>query len=78
MSLHAKPEYNTPKMVAAMRAHGIDPETPSQVADAFRLGFMAASPDWKPQRCEGCDCEFGGADCSIFKHPARATETETD
>jgi len=78
MSLHNKPAYNTPEMIAAMRAHGIDPEKPSQLADAFRLGFKAAAPDWKPQRCEGCDCEFGGADCSVFKTPRRKAETATD
>lgn len=78
MSLHHNPDYNTPEMIAAMRAHGIDPETPSQLADAFRLGFKAAAPGWKPQRCEGCTCAFGGAACDDIKRYTRGPDNEIE
>lgn len=69
MSLHNRPEYNTPEIVAALRAFGIDPEKPSQLADAFRLGWTAAQPGWRPSRCAECTCEFGGAQCDWIKTP---------
>lgn len=70
MSLHNKPEYNTPEIVAALRAHGLDPDQPNVAADAFRLGWAARDPDWVTPRCAECDCEFGGADCNWIKSPA--------
>lgn len=69
MSLHNSPDHNTPEIHAAMRAHGIDPEVPSQVADAFRIGWISAQPGWEAQRCAECDCEHGGADCSWIRAP---------
>lgn len=67
MSLHNKPEHNTPEIVAALRAHGMEVERPSMLSDAFRLGYASAQPEWKPQRCAECDCEFGAADCNWIK-----------
>jgi len=67
MTLHTKPQFNDPSMIAALKAHGMETDTPSMLADAFRMGRMSASPDWKPQRCEDCKCEFGGADCDWIK-----------
>lgn len=72
MSLHNKPEFNTPKIIAALKAAGLPTDTPSQNADSFRLGFISAQPGWRPARCEGCDCEFGGADCR--DNPKRSLE----
>lgn len=69
MSLHNKPEFNTPEIIARLKAHGMEVDTPSMMSDAFRLGFLSASPDWQPSRCEDCTCDYGGADCSVFKHP---------
>lgn len=66
MSLHRRPEHNTPEIVAALKAHGL-PDGPSQLADAFRLGWNAAQPGWKPERCAECNCEFGGLDCRWIK-----------
>lgn len=69
MSLHNKPEYNTPEIVARLKAHGMEVDTPSMMSDAFRLGFLNAAENWRPARCENCSCAFGGADCSDVKHP---------
>lgn len=74
MSLHNRPEFNGPEIIAALKAHGLDTDSPSQLSDAFRLGWMAAQPGWKPQRCAECDCEFGGADCNWIK--SRLFETQ--
>lgn len=69
MSLHNKPEYNSPELVAALKAHGMATTSPSVVSDAFRLGWIASQPDWKAPRCEDCTCEYGGADCNDLKLP---------
>jgi hypothetical protein len=69
MTLHNNPEFNTPEMLAAMKAHGMTVDAPSQVADAFRLGWMAAQPGWQASRCAECECENGGAECNWIKFP---------
>lgn len=61
---HKKPEQNSAAIRAALIAHGLDPDKPSQLADAFRLGWMAAQPGWEAHRCAECDCVFGAADCN--------------
>jgi hypothetical protein len=71
MTLHNKPDFNTPEIVARLKAHGMEVDTPSMLSDAFRLGYLSASSDWQPQRCEGCSCEFGGADCDVIKRPEK-------
>jgi len=43
MSLHNKPEYNTPDIIAALKTHGMKADSPSQLSDAFRLGYAYAS-----------------------------------
>lgn len=67
MTLHNKPYANTPEIIAGLKAHGMEVDTPSMLADAFRSGRLSAAPDWKPQRCGECTCEFGGADCDWIK-----------
>jgi hypothetical protein len=42
MSLHNKPEYNHEAVKSAMKAHGLETESPSVIADGFRLGWAAA------------------------------------
>lgn len=42
MSFHNKPEWNTPALHEALRAHNLPTDTPSQLADAFRSGWFAA------------------------------------
>lgn len=42
MSFHNKPEYNTPAIVEGLQKHGLEHDTPSQLSDAFRLGFVYA------------------------------------
>jgi hypothetical protein len=64
MSLHNNPEFNTPEIISGLKAHGMPVDTPSMLSDAFRLGHLSAAPDWKADRCDECDCEFGGADCT--------------
>ena len=74
VSLHKDPDSNTPAIVAALKAHGLSTESPSQLSDAFRLGALSAAADWKPQRCAECDCEYGGADCNWIKSPSHFEE----
>jgi len=66
MTMHNKPEFNQPDMIAALNAHGLETDTPSQLADAFRQGRLSAAPGWMPPRCEDCACDFGGADCDFI------------
>ena len=72
------PEHNTPAIVAALKAHGMEANSPSMLSDAFRLGMLSADPDWKPQRCAECDCDYGGADCNWIKTPSTLKEDLTD
>jgi|GEM_PF-4776194 len=39
MSDHLKPQ--SPELVAALRSHGLKSDEPSQLSDAFRLGWNA-------------------------------------
>jgi len=54
MSLHKDPKYQAPTLVAALQAHGMEHDKPSQLADAFRCGWVAAQDDkaamagWQP------------------------------
>jgi len=64
MTLHNRPEYNTPTMVAALKAAGMPTDIPSMLSDAFRLGMVAGRPGWKAERCAKCTCQYGGADCN--------------
>ena len=41
MSYHLKPEYNTPEILTALALHGLSTDKPSQLSDAFRLGWLA-------------------------------------
>jgi hypothetical protein len=43
MSMHNKPEYNPPELVAALKAYGMVTDTPSQLSDAFRLGWLLSA-----------------------------------
>lgn len=45
MSLHNNPEYNTPEMIESMKSHGFKSESPSQLSDAFRLGWISSGRD---------------------------------
>ena len=71
MTLHNRPEHNTPEIISALKAHGLAVDKPDMLSDAFRLGWAAASPDWKPQRCAECSCKHGGADCNQIRIGAR-------
>jgi hypothetical protein len=42
MSLHKSPIYNNEIMHSYMLAQGLDIHNPSQLSDAFRLGWVAA------------------------------------
>ena len=41
MSLHNKPDYHIPELIEALKAHRLPHDTPSQLADSFRIGWMA-------------------------------------
>ncbi len=45
MSFHRTPKYQIPALIEALKAHGLEHDKPSQLADAFRIGWMAAQPD---------------------------------
>ena len=42
MSAHKDPKYQTPELIAALRAHGLETNKPSQLSDAFRFGWAEA------------------------------------
>lgn len=44
MSFHKKPKYQIPELIQALKDHGLEHDTPSQLADAFRTGYLAAQP----------------------------------
>ena len=41
MSFHNKPKYHIPELIEALKAHRLPHDTPSQLADSFRIGWMA-------------------------------------
>ena len=41
MSFHNKPDYHIPELIEALKAHRLPHDTPSQLADSFRIGWMA-------------------------------------
>ena len=41
MSFHNKPHYQIPELIEALKAHRLPHDTPSQLADSFRIGWMA-------------------------------------
>ena len=41
MSFHNKPNYQIPELIEALKAHRLPNDTPSQLADSFRIGWMA-------------------------------------
>lgn len=47
MSLHNDPAYNTREILAALKKHGLKTDAPSQLADSFRTGFIAARQGFK-------------------------------
>ena len=60
MSLHNNPKYQIPALVDALKQHGLKHNIPSQLADAFRTGWVAAlaSPaqggEYPPLVCDYC------------------------
>jgi hypothetical protein len=42
MSAHKDPQYQIPELIEALIAHGLATDTPSQLADAFRFGWLTA------------------------------------
>ena len=41
MSFHNKPDYHIPELIEALKAHRLPHDTPSQLADSFRIGWTA-------------------------------------
>ena len=41
MSFHNNPNYHIPELIEALKAHRLPHDTPSQLADSFRIGWMA-------------------------------------
>ena len=41
MSFHNNPDYHIPELIEALKAHRLPHDTPSQLADSFRIGWMA-------------------------------------
>lgn len=42
MSFHRNPKYQIPELIEALKSHGLEHDTPSQLSDAFRTGWVAA------------------------------------
>lgn len=43
MSFHKTPKYQIPELIQALKDHGLEWNTPSQLSDAFRLGWFAVN-----------------------------------
>ena len=61
MSFHNNPDYHIPELIEALKAHRLHHDTPSQLADSFRIGWMACR-------------ELAQADSGVQHHPARESE----
>ena len=48
MSFHNKPNYQIPELIEALKAHRLPHDTPSQLADSFRIGWMACCRELAP------------------------------
>lgn len=72
MSLLNDPEYNTPEIIGGLLKAGMDPWNHSQLADAFRIGWVAAqhavreNPDWSEWRPWNGEFEEGPVSPSDF------------
>jgi hypothetical protein len=44
MSFHNNPKYQAPELIQALKDHGLEHDTPSQLSDAFRMGWVARPP----------------------------------
>ena len=42
MSLHKNPKYQIPELIESLKQHGLKHDTPSQLSDTFRIGYVAA------------------------------------
>lgn len=49
MSLHKNPKYQIPELIAALKEHRLDVDTPSQLSDAFRIGWLAGREAKSPE-----------------------------
>ena len=49
MSFHNKPNYQIPELIEALKAHRLPHDTPSQLADSFRIGWMARASHGQAQ-----------------------------
>ena len=88
MCFHNKPTYHIPELIEALKAHRLPHDTPSQLADSFRIGWMAcashgqapapAQPD-KPIACSygdnGYACCEGGP-CQADVHNDKLAEQQ--
>ena len=64
MSFHNKPNYQIPELIEALKAHRLPHDTPSQLADSFRIGWMACrelaqAPYTAVAPAKSCDCSQG-------------------
>ena len=76
MSLHNNPKYQIPALVDALKQHGLKHNIPSQLADAFRTGWVAALATPAQAAAPDMTDAYSGAreDLSIWKK--RALEAE--
>ena len=76
MSLHNNPKYQIPALVDALKQHGLKHNIPSQLADAFRTGWVAALAAPAQVATPDMTDAYAGAreDLSIWKK--RALEAE--
>lgn len=47
MSFHNNPKYQIPALIQALKEHGLPHDKPSQLSDAFRIGFVSGMENSK-------------------------------
>lgn len=63
MSFHNKPKYQIPSLIADLMAHKLPHDTASQLADSFRIGWLAG---------------YKAAQAPQPAPPANSTQTNSD
>ena len=80
MSFHNNPNYHIPELIEALKAHRLPHDTPSQLADSFRIGWMACCRELAQADSVQEDAErllaLGTAANQIFNNPPSETSQD--
>ena len=69
MTLHKRTFPEQATLTEALKSHGLETDTPSQLADAFRLGWQAAINHERSECAKVCDA-MGGPGHSGYRGDA--------